>query len=1336
MRRSWIHARGSLTTVGIRATGRRWRPGAGKCACSFFLVAFVTLSLSAKTWGQRLEPQKPRASGDVGAPAVRTYLSDLSSVDVAASRSELLERVRGLEAPSTHGAPGASGASNAGPPAGSAAGLPRGAGIAQTASATPSSVLEQTTDKPLRELLEIRLRWLEEYERATEALRKATSPDPSPEAQRTQAKAELLRLQEILHEGAATADALLPAVFRNPRPNDVNALATEMRNALDAERNDLKEWKAKIESLRLEIAKAESSRNARQSERDKVFQRVATLEAKSSEFEGPVTTAVTAEARQLAQEKLVNFEWESRVESLRLRLIEAQLALERKMAGVRDLNLQICQAQAQIVGKRRNRMEALYKAVVERQEQELSQAAASEETKARGSLDPLVRFKARRTAEILSLEAQVLRSEQALATTPSPSLHEERDLADRAEADFAQIKQLLDDGDVSRLDAVRLNNDFRRIALERERLVKNEMAAVEAHLQYYEEALTSTEIELLSDSPNGRFDHDLLRERLPQSRWSEGEAILGELERKQRDLLVRRRDVLEKLCDRASQTHQQVVRRLAILDEEYGFIRTHIFWVRDQEPLGLGALSQGGREIQSLIKGCLRLAQESAKPKLWARPSGEFLAISAAVFVLPLGLIRLRRAIRSLLESEPPSSPAHTPSSARNKDSTMQALRSLALELLRAVIWPSYLLLAAYTARVAPWPRSLGTVVSACLSVLAIATLVSELLGWLAQPSGWAEHYLDVPRPVARQVGRASRFLIIAAVSLLFPVFLLTHGLIAPEGRPIAAPALGRILVLAFELVVWATCIRLLRARSPLMAWFAPVDPVEPAAEPLLDSAMSSGLAAENPRGRPTAIGSRLRASLAWLGRHRRIAAWTLLAAFASIILLDVRGYSFTARRLAVGGSQTALVFALAVSVYHLAARAIDQNAGRWARPDRSWARRLTSAVALRAAVRTRMAGFGSDSTLTPNQPSETADDSDLHDDLATGLRRLCAYALTLLASLFAALIWDLDLALVRFLMSQPLWPIDPTTQVTLGDVTQATAVVLLGVLAWRYMKTLFALTIFPRMPDDPGVRFAVLTLCRYAVLAVTTIIALGAIHLDLTKIGVVLAALGVGLGFGLQEIVSNFVCGIILLLERPIRIGDVVTVAGSTGKVDRINIRATTIVNSDNQCMIVPNREFITGNLVNWTHKDKIMRVAIKVGVAYGTDPDRVVTLLLAIAGDDPDVLIDPAPGAALEGFGDSALLFSLSAFVPDPGLVGTVRHRLCAEIQRRFSREQINIPLPTQELLVSRVPEGLTQALVTSRQDPALSHRFDPASPNPPAPHGLIAATRPVVLIRDENA
>ncbi len=200
----------------------------------------------------------------------------------------------------------------------------------------------------------------------------------------------------------------------------------------------------------------------------------------------------------------------------------------------------------------------------------------------------------------------------------------------------------------------------------------------------------------------------------------------------------------------------------------------------------------------------------------------------------------------------------------------------------------------------------------------------------------------------------------------------------------------------------------------------------------------------------------------------------------------------------------------------------------------------------------------------------------------------------------------------------QPLLSLSETP-VTVGDLARSAVFILAGTLVWRYMSTLFALTVFPRIADDPGVRFAVVTLCRYAVLGMTSIAALGAIHVGTAQIGMVLAALGVGLGFGLQEIVSNFVCGIIMLLERPVRIGDIVTVAGTTGTVDRINIRATTIINGDNQSMIVPNREFITGNLVNWTHKDKILRLAIRVGVAYGSVPAQIVDLLLAIAADDP---------------------------------------------------------------------------------------------------------------------
>ncbi len=323
---------------------------------------------------------------------------------------------------------------------------------------------------------------------------------------------------------------------------------------------------------------------------------------------------------------------------------------------------------------------------------------------------------------------------------------------------------------------------------------------------------------------------------------------------------------------------------------------------------------------------------------------------------------------------------------------------------------------------------------------------------------------------------------------------------------------------------------------------------------------------------------------------------------------------------------------------------------------------------------------------------------------------------------LIVAWLWDLDLALVRFLLNQPLWFFDDQSPVTIGDAMRASGLLLAGALAWRYMSTFFALTLFHRMPDDPGVRFAVVTLCRYAVLALTAILALGAIRVDMAKISVVLAALGVGLGFGLQEIISNFVCGIILLLERPIRIGDVVTVAGTTGKVDRIHIRATTILNADNQSMIVPNREFITGNLVNWTHKDRILRVPIKFGVAFGTEPDKVVDLLLSVARRDPEVLFSPAPTAALEGFGESSLLFGLYAFVADPGLAGPVRHRLCSEIQRRFAEKGIVIPLPTRELHFSGMTHELARAI-----EPGEPYRYDQGSRTPPEPHAPVVVARP---------
>lgn len=635
----------------------------------------------------------------------------------------------------------------------------------------------------------------------------------------------------------------------------------------------------------------------------------------------------------------------------------------------------------------------------------------------------------------------------------------------------------------------------------------------------------------------------------------------------------------------------------------------------------------------------------------------------------------------------------------------MRSLKVVLLGLLEAMIWPLYMVLAAYAARVGPWPRGLGALVSAVLSALALGLLGFELIRLATRPKGWLARELDVPVPVASQFGRASRLAAVAALLFLAPVYLIDHGLIAPEGRAVSAPTLARVLVIAFELVVCFTCVRLLRSSSALMAWL--------------------GAAAEGECQNHD--GSRLRLCLAWMSRRRRFAAWMVLAGIVAVAVLEVRGYSFTARRLAIGGFQTTLVLAFAVALHHALARTIDDHAWRWPSPRRSWARALKSAVALGGSTKGRGAWSSTEVLVTPVDPDAPLDDDPL-DDLELGLRRLSVVFSGFLALLALAWVWDFNLALARFLLDQPLWSFDEQTPVTLGNLCQAAFVMLLGATAWRYMNTLFSVTLFRRMPDDPGVRFAIVTLCRYGVLGLALIIAMGAIHLDMARISVVLAALGVGLGFGLQEIVSNFVCGIILLLERPIRIGDVVTVAGTSGKVDRINIRATTIINADNQCMIVPNREFITGNLVNWTHKDKIMRVLIKLGVAYGNDPDAVAATLLEIARADVDVLETPAPGAALEEFGDSALLFSLSMFVAEPGLVGKTRHRVCTAIQREFSEMGIVMPYPTHELHVSRVPHDLTQALAAPARAFMGGHRADAPAHVPPPPHVIVASTSSV--------
>jgi hypothetical protein len=601
----------------------------------------------------RTGPERPEP---YAAPSHATSSPPPSKAEIEALRAATTEQLKACQPTPLHETPGSNSSSNVSPSgrAASVAGSGRANARRSPAATDSAAAKPDASAKPLLcELLEERIRLLNEYDKTSQALEQVTHPNPTPEQRLVEARAERRELEAVLSRAAKDPDTLLPPIFRGSTTTVSRTLFSEMMSELEVTTNVVKDWRAKLETLKTEAAKWNTQQDARRAERDTLFQGLATVKAKSAEIDSAVSDALSIEARKLARERRVNFEWQTRVQSLGLELAEARLALEAKLADIRTLNVQIGRLHVQTGIRTLDEMKARYSAAAVDQERSLKQEAAKEEEKALRSDDPLEHFRAARSAELLKLETLVLKYEQARAATPSPSYDEQKTLADHAEDDFIRIKRLVEDGSISRLDAVRLNNEFRRIGPERDRLVKNELATVEAQLQFHENTLTNVEIELMQDSLLG-FDRELMRERLPESRWDEGKAVLTALEKRHRGLLVRQRDALESLTANGGHTLQQVVRRLGILDEEYGFIRTHIFWVRDQEPIGLETLGQDVHEFHYLVTALLRLAEESLNLKRWREPSAEFLVTMVAVLALPFGLSRLRRGLGILIDRDLP----------------------------------------------------------------------------------------------------------------------------------------------------------------------------------------------------------------------------------------------------------------------------------------------------------------------------------------------------------------------------------------------------------------------------------------------------------------------------------------------------------------------------------------------------------------------------------------------------------------------------------------------------------------------------------------------------------
>jgi len=308
---------------------------------------------------------------------------------------------------------------------------------------------------------------------------------------------------------------------------------------------------------------------------------------------------------------------------------------------------------------------------------------------------------------------------------------------------------------------------------------------------------------------------------------------------------------------------------------------------------------------------------------------------------------------------------------------------------------------------------------------------------------------------------------------------------------------------------------------------------------------------------------------------------------------------------------------------------------------------------------------------------------------LSENTKKLINSAVIVVAGLGMWAIWSDVLPAFRILDEVSLWTYNSTVEgatkvvpVTLGNVTTGLLIIVFGAIAAMRLPALLEILLFARFNITAGSRYAISKLTQYCIIAIGVVWASSVLGGSWSEIQWLVAALGVGIGFGLQEIIANFISGLILLFERPIRIGDIVTVGDTSGVVTKIRIRSTTIRNWDQQELLVPNKEFITGRLLNWTLTDPITRIVITVGIAYGSDVEKALKILVDCAERHERVLADPPPLVTFDGFGDNSLELVMRCYIGSMDYRLLTKSELNQEINREMKAAGIVIAFPQRDV------------------------------------------------------
>ncbi len=503
--------------------------------------------------------------------------------------------------------------------------------------------------KALRDVWNERLALIDDWRKVVNDRGEAEKPERSPDREIGELRAKFEQGKAFAEQLANAPESVMPEVFRLPPEQVDEAKLAEMSRDIDDRRVTLGERTSELEKCRAEPAAHATKLHDLGIERDRAHARKSTLPTLRASLEAAHAAAATEEARKLAREKLANFRWMAVLGEERLAHAEAKLALETRRAEAIDLDIKVHEL---IVRNVQDFMAALsrrYAAVAERRKAALKTEAVREQARAAASDDPVVKFTARRSSEIHEMEAQLVEYDKLVSSTPSLSLEEQKGLADHAAADLEDLKQVVKENRVGGLVALRLNNDFRLLSRERASIQRNELAQASAHHAHYENALTEVELSFINDARDDAFERDAFIEMLPADRRAAAGAAIDGLDARHKELLGKKKAVLEKLLDRAEKTHAAVERRLRILDEQYAFIRTHIFWVRDSEPLGAATLVQARRDLAKVAAAAARLGAEPLDRRLWTPASAEFGLMLLGLVILPPVIIYARHRLKATI---------------------------------------------------------------------------------------------------------------------------------------------------------------------------------------------------------------------------------------------------------------------------------------------------------------------------------------------------------------------------------------------------------------------------------------------------------------------------------------------------------------------------------------------------------------------------------------------------------------------------------------------------------------------------------------------------------------